>query len=143
MWNLSTPIYFKQLSIGGRLISLGRLFNDVNRTVPLGDSFTRHGFPRKDRHLNADCSADDGTAGLANSCALFTLEVECTLVVVAQETPLAEQRNHRLVKACLSDIKKDSPKPTVSVTHCAMNMTLATYIEYVHRFCVTNVAETE
>lgn len=142
--NLSARLFSAKPEVGGRLIRLGCLFSPAARAGFLGDTFDGVGLPSGDGRSPAQAKADRGSfeaiVHLANYCAAFRLDVECTRAVVEQALHVAEKGNHHLVKSVLSGVRNDYQKHSVSATHGGKKTTMATYAGYIKRFCAWGVA---
>jgi len=142
--NLVSRLFFNKPEVGGRLIRLGCLFCDNNRSGPLGDRYEGSGVPPGDGRSAAEEKADRGAYeaidNIANCCSAFRLEKACTRLVVMQALHVAERGAHHLVKTVHSAITKDYQKHTVSATHGGAKTTMRTYAGYIDRFCTSGAA---
>ncbi|KAK1869763.1 hypothetical protein I4F81_012229 [Pyropia yezoensis] len=104
--NLPARLFFNQADLGGWLIRLGCLLSEENRDDFLGERFQGTGLPREDgrsvAQANADRAAYDAAVHLANFCAAYRLNLDCTRAVVKQVVHLAERGNHPLGHTTLS-----------------------------------------
>jgi len=130
--------FFNKPEVGGRLIRLGCLFCDANRSGPLGDRYEGNGVPAGDVRSAAEANADRGAyeaiVNIANFCSAFRFDKACTRLVVMQALHVAERGAHHLLKTVHSAITSDYQKHTVSATHGGAKTTMRTYAGYIERF---------
>lgn len=137
--NLPARLFFNRADVGGRLIRLGCLFSEENRDDFLGERFQGTGLPREDGRSVAQAKADraayEAAVHLANFCAAYPFNLDCTRAVVKQVVHLAERGNYPLVHTTLSCIRNDWQKHNVSATHGGLKNTMKTYGGSIERFC--------
>jgi len=135
--NLVSRLFFNKPEVGGRLMQLGCLFCDDNRSGPLGDSHKGSGVPSGDGRSAAQAKADRGAyeaiVNIANYCSAFRLDKACTRLAVLQALHVAERDAHHLVKTVHTAITNNYQKHTVSATHGGAKTTMRTYACYIDR----------